>query len=230
MALPLDIPKTQSHALQPCKVQVIINEIFGVQPEAESQMWPVVRSADRHAELGAVAASPPIHASSLQSPGEFHTARAHLVAHGIMAVASSSSLCSTSCWSSSSCDSLMAGGHHKVVSDRSASDESESNCSAREPSSVDIRHEVPSVSLVRPQVVFTPKAQQVTALAGPTVKSASTAEDFSKVYSYCSFFSHFVFALQGLLSMFSFCATEANIACVHGLFMLAFGCPCCYTV
>ncbi|KAL0024804.1 hypothetical protein WJX79_009594 [Trebouxia sp. C0005] len=111
---------------------------------------------------------------------EFHTARAHLVAHGIMAVASSSSLCSTSCWSSSSCDSLMAGGHHKVVSDRSASDESESNCSAREPSSVDIRHEVPSVSLVRPQVVFTPKAQQVTALAGPTVKSASTAEDFSK--------------------------------------------------
>ncbi|DBA80265.1 TPA: hypothetical protein ACH3X2_007495 [Trebouxia sp. C0005] len=180
VALPLDIPKTQSHALQPCKVQVIINEIFGVQPEAESQMWPVVRSADRHAELGAVAASPPIHASSLQSPGEFHTARAHLVAHGIMAVASSSSLCSTSCWSSSSCDSLMAGGHHKVVSDRSASDESESNCSAREPSSVDIRHEVPSVSLVRPQVVFTPKAQQVTALAGPTVKSASTAEDFSK--------------------------------------------------
>ncbi len=151
-------------------------------------MWPVVRSADRHAELGAVPVTPPVHPPSLQSPQEFHTARSHLVAHKIVPVASSSSPCSTSSWSSSSCDSLMAGGHHKVVSDRSASDQSESSCSAREPSSVDIRHEVSSVSLVRPQVVFTAKAQQVTALTGPAVKSASTAQEFSKVYNYGSFF------------------------------------------
>ncbi len=179
MTLPLGIPNTRSCALQPCKVQVIINEIFDVQPKAESQMWPVVRSANRHAELGAVPVTPPIHLSSLQSPGEFHTARSHLLAHEVVPVASSSSPSSTSSWSSSSCDSLMAGGHHKVVSDRSASGQSESSCSVREPSSVDMRHEVPSVSLVRPQVMCTPEE-----LTGPAVKGASTAQESSKVHNF----------------------------------------------
>jgi len=150
VTLPLGTPKARSCALQPCKVQVVINEIYDVQPKAESQMWPVVRSATRHAELGAVPVSPPIHPSSLQSPVEFHTARSHLVAHEVVPAASSSSPSSISSWSSSSCDSLIAGDNHKVVSDRSASDQSESSCSAREPSSIDMRHEVPSVSLVRP--------------------------------------------------------------------------------
>ncbi len=40
------------------EVQVIINEIYDMQPMAESQMGPVVRSADRHAELGAVPVTP----------------------------------------------------------------------------------------------------------------------------------------------------------------------------
>lgn len=184
MTLPLGTPKARSCALQPCKVQVVINEIYDVQPKAESQMWPVVRSATRHAELGAVPVSPPIHPSSLQSPVEFHTARSHLVAHEVVPAASSSSPSSISSWSSSSCDSLIAGDNHKVVSDRSASDQSESSCSAREPSSIDMRHEVPSVSLVRPQVIFPAKTQQlktVAALTGPAVKGASTAQESSKV-------------------------------------------------
>ena len=163
VTLPLGIPK----------VQVIINQIFDVQPDAESQMWPVVRSADRHAELGVVLASPPIH----PPPQEFHTARSHLLAHEIVPVALSSPS-STSSWSPSSCNSLMAGGLLKVVSDRSASGQSESSCSVKEPSSVDMRHEVPSVSLVRPQAMFTPEE-----LTGPAVKGASTAQESSKVHN-----------------------------------------------
>ncbi len=144
--MPLDIPNTKSHASEPCKVQVITNDIFDMQPEAESQMCPVVRSAERHAELGAVFDSPTIHSSA----ADFHTARSRL-SHETVPAACSFSPCSTSSWSSSSLDSLVAGDHHKVVSDRSTSDHSESSCSARNPNSVDMWREVPSVSLVRPQ-------------------------------------------------------------------------------
>lgn len=176
-------------------------------------MWPVVRSADRHAELGAVPVTPSVHPRSLQSPQDFYTARSHLLAHEIVPVACSASS-STSSWSPSSCDSLMAGDQHKVVSDRSASGQSEHSCSVKEPSLVDMRHEVPSVSLERRHVVFTPKAQQVTALTGP-VKSTSTAQEFSKVYNYCASFPlHSIFTLQRLLGML----LSAGIACVHGLY------------
>jgi len=194
VTLPLGIPQ----------VQVIINEIYEVQPRAESQMCPVVRSANRHAELGAVPVSPPFHPPSFQSPQRFHTARSQLVAHEMVPVASSSSSSSTSSWSPSSCDSLMARDHHKVVSDRSASDQSERSRSAREPSLVDMRHEVPSVSLVRPQVVVPSKAQQMTALTGPAVKSASTAQKISKVYNYGSCLLHLIFALQDYSACFLF--------------------------
>ena len=146
-----------------------------------------MRSADRHAELGAVPVSPPFHPPSFQSPQRFHTARSQLVAHEMVPVASSSSSSSTSSWSPSSCDSLMARDHHKIVSDRSANDQSERSRSAREPSLVDMQHEVPSVSLGRPQVVCSSKAQQMTARTGPGVKTASTAQEFSKIYNYGRF-------------------------------------------
>ncbi len=66
--MPLGIPNTDSHALEPCKVQVITNDILDMQPKVESQMCPVVRSAERHAELGAAPASPTFHSSS----ADFH--------------------------------------------------------------------------------------------------------------------------------------------------------------
>ena len=179
MTTPPGIPNTGSHALEPCKVQVITNDIFDMQPQAESQMYPVARSAERHAELGAASASPTFHSSS----ADFHTARSRLF-HEFVPVASSSSSPSTSSWSSSFLDSLVSLDHQQVVSDRSASDRSERSCSARQPSSKHVRHEVPNVSLVRPQVVFPPRAQQMAALTEPAVKSASTAWELSKVQNF----------------------------------------------
>lgn len=178
MTTPLGIPNTGSHALEPCKVQVITNDIFDMQPTAESQMCPVVHSAERHADFGAAPASPTFHSSS----ADFHTARSRL-SHEFVPVASSSSSSSTSSWSPSSLDSL-ASIDQKVVSDRSASDRSERSCSGRQPSSVRMQHEVPSVSVVRPQVVFPTTAQQVAAHTGPAVKSASTAQKSSKVHNF----------------------------------------------
>ena len=189
-------------------------------------MWPVVHSADRHAELGAVPVTPSVHPRSLQSPQDFYTARSHLLTHEIVPVACSASS-STSSWSPSSCDSLMAGDQHKVVSDRSASGQSEHSCSVKEPSLVDMRHEVPSVSLERPHVVFTPKARQVTALTGP-VKSTSTAQEFSKVYNYC--------AIPSAFHLYLAKTTWHAPVCWHCLcpwsllFVLASGCLCCFTV
>jgi hypothetical protein len=222
---PLGIPNTGSHALEPCKVQVITNDIFDMQPTAESQMCPVVHSAERHADFGAAPASPTFHSSS----ADFHTARSRL-SHEFVPVASSSSSSSTSSWSPSSLDSL-ASIDQKVVSDRSASDRSERSCSGRQPSSVRMQHEVPSVSVVRPQVVFPTTAQQVAAHTGPAVKSASTAQKSSKVHNFGNSFCIPSLPCKDYLAMLPICPVEADIAIVHGLYCaLALSCPCCYTV